>query len=213
MNTSPIHTTAGYYRMTMSSLDTRMLLRSNNERSFVLSQLQDLLCARSVLEAPVPQRHLASHIDLLAYSIQDRDICLLVFTISPSSLHELSREISRRLQQYQSEYAQKPVQDPVCMLVRLAGPHHALSASTTLHLRHTDWEYDRYSSIGFFLHDRRGDWMRLWRIAQLYDTQPKNYRLLITNELGTENSTSKAQTTHQQGLALTDEKSGSLSRE
>ncbi len=59
---------------------------------------------------------------------------------------------------------------------KLSGKHEALALSASIHLLHKDWEYDRYSSIGFYLHDRRGDWMKLWRLTQLYDNDATLYR-------------------------------------
>ena len=95
------HATPGYYALSISSIDDHKLLYSNNERAFIIAQLQDLLTARSILEISSPHHRLAAHIDLLAFSIQDRDIRIIAFAISPSSLHELSRILSRRLRQYQ----------------------------------------------------------------------------------------------------------------
>ena len=65
---------------------------------------------------------------------------------------------------------------------KLRGAHQALEQSVAIHSLHTDWEYDRYSSIGFYLHDRRGDWMRLWRLSQLYDNEPTHYRALVAEK-------------------------------
>ncbi len=175
------HDTPGYYALSISSIDDHKLLYSNNERAFIIAQLQDLLTARSILEISSPHHRLAAHIDLLAFSIQDRDIRIIAFAISPSALHELSRILSRRLRQYQGEYGAvfaKP-QNPVSMLFKLTGPHHALLSTVAAHIRHKDWEYDRYSSIGFYLHDRRGDWMRPWRLTSLFENNAQEYRSLI----------------------------------
>lgn len=185
MDTSQKQDTPGYYSVTISSIDERKLLSSNNDRAFIVSQLQDLLSGRSILESPAPHRHLASHIDLLAFSIQGRDIRLIAFAISPASLYELSRSITDRLRQYQDEYSAvfTKSQNPVSMLYRLTGPHHALTATINVHLRHNDWEYDRYSSIGFYLHDRRGDWMRPWRLTKLFQNEADKYRLLVESSI------------------------------
>ena len=66
---------------------------------------------------------------------------------------------------------------------KLAGEHEALGLSADIHLIHKDWEYDRYSSIGFYLHDRRGDWMKLWRLTKLYDNNAAAYRNFIQHAL------------------------------
>lgn len=174
-------TTPGYYLLTIGTVGGVRFLRSNNERAFIIAQLQDLLNTRSILEEPTPHRRLAAHIDLLAFSIQPTDIRLIIFSISRTSLAQLSRSITQRLLQFQSDNspARRPSIQPTAMIIRLAGPHNALLQTLSLHLRHTDWEYDRYSSIGFYLHDRRGDWMRLWRLARLYKNRPSTYRHML----------------------------------
>ena len=173
--------TPHYYLVTIGSINDRRLFQTNNERAFIVSQLQDLLSSRSILEAPEPHRHLSAHIDLLGFSVHERDVRLVVFAISIEALHTLTRSLTRRLHQYQSDVraTKSAPLEPVSMTIRLSGPHHALATVTNLHLRHNDWEYDRYSSIGFYLHDRRGDWMRLWRLATVFDNDPAHYFELL----------------------------------
>src|SRR5690606_10730899 len=76
-----------------------------------------------------------------------------------------------------------PLSEFSIVIRHLAGPHAALQQSVVLHLQHTDWEYDRYSSIGFYLHDRRGDWMHLWRLSQLYANDSTHYQMLLADGL------------------------------
>jgi hypothetical protein len=177
----------GYYLVTLSSQAGCRLLHSNNERAFVISQLQDLLSPRLLLGSVPPHKQLASSIDLLAFSITSGSIQLLLFSIDSSIVSRFTASISTRLTQYQYEYSPTQLENAHALrwiTKKLRGPHHALSLSITTHLSHEDWEYDRYSSIGFYLHDRRGDWMRTWRLAQLYDTDASNYRLLIQQRQG-----------------------------
>lgn len=191
--TSP---SAGYYLITLSAVFNTRVLSSNNERAFVISQLQDVLGRRSLLEEPDVAKRLASHIDLLAFSILDTTIKLVVFSIAHSSAQALIDIIADRLLAYQSEWHStttatsrsrrtstgKGVGDSTYHSISvqtLSGPYEALNTSVALHLAHKDWEYDRYSSISFYLHDRRGDWVHLWRVSQLYDNEPATYRQLI----------------------------------
>lgn len=170
--------TNGYYYVHIYSTLGRFF-KTNNERAFFALQLQQVLAARSVLEDPLYAKSLAHHIDLLAYSISEKGIQLLAYSIDVSSLQHLSSILLERLAQYRSEYnlytRQNQAEISVSMR-KLSGRHEALALSATIHRLHRDWEYDRYSSIGFYLHDRRGDWMRLWRITQLYDNNPDTYR-------------------------------------
>lgn len=180
MNTQP--KSYGYYLLSITSPGARQLMHTNNERAFVVSQLQDLLSPRLLIATVPPHKQLASCIDLLAFSITANSIHLLVFAIDKSVLSHIADSLVQRLVQYQSEYHPRSPMlptEPIVRTKKLRGPHQALASSIELHLFHEDWEYDRYSSIGFYLHDRRGDWMRTWRLAQLYENDSDIYRLLI----------------------------------
>ena len=182
-------TDAGYYRITLSLKSGHQLLRSNNERAFVMSQLQDLLGRRSLLEEPGSRYRLSAHLDLLAFSILDQAINFIVFSIAKNSALAFAQIVMNRLQTYQSEWNLAPSfqpsysNEPSITVRRLSGPYEALDSSVSLHARHRDWEYDRYSSIGFYLHDRRGDWVHLWRLSRLYENDTELYRQLILNAL------------------------------
>lgn len=172
---------AGYYLVSLSSSYGSRLLLSNNERAFIISQLQDILRARSFLEEPNPHHRLASKVDLLAYSILPSNTQLLLFSISKHVAEMLGVFLSNRLIEYRSEWQITPSKHstPLITIKKLIGPHDALQVSIKLHSQHSDWEFDRYSSIGFYIHDRRGDWMRLWRLTQLYDNSSEKYLHLL----------------------------------
>ncbi|MFZ1301686.1 MAG: hypothetical protein WAQ27_03905 [Candidatus Microsaccharimonas sp.] len=172
----------GYYHVTIRSSEYGRFFKTNNERAFVGVQLQQLLAARSVLEDPLYAKSLAHHIDLLAFSISEEGIQLLTYCIDVSSLEYLVTILLERLAQYRSEYqytAKNSPTRPSISMHKLSGEHEALAFSAKIHLIHKDWEYDRYSSIGFYLHDRRGDWMKLWRLTKLYDNNASTYRTFI----------------------------------
>ena len=159
-----------------------MLLRSNNERAFVIAQLQDLLSPRLVVGDIPAYRQLASCIDLLAFSISRETVHLLLFSIDSVITADFAHRIAARVSQYQYNHRPNRYASSLDIHIStesLAGPHEALAQSIKLHMAHQDWEYDRYSSIGFYLHDRRGDWMRIWRLTQLYDNNELHYRELI----------------------------------
>jgi len=172
--------THGYYHITLSSQDARPLLSSNNERAFVITLLQDLLTPRLLISEIPEYKQLASCLDLLAFSIRTTSIQLVLFSIDETITDTFAQVVTSRLAEFQSEYCTKPPAEMRTAVSRLIGPHQALAQTVTIHKAHEDWEYDRYSSIGFYLHDRRGDWMRMWRVAQLYDNDGENYRALMT---------------------------------
>ena len=172
----------GYYHVTLSIEGSVLLLHSNSERAFVVAQLQYFLSPRLILGDIPAYKQLASCIDLLSFSIRSTAIHLLLFSIDPSLSRYLTKCLADQLRQYQNE--QRPTFSDTSPLIRttikrLAGPHHAFTESLKLHLLHEDWEYDRYSSIGFYLHDRRGDWMRTWRLARLYNNDCEQYRNFV----------------------------------
>lgn len=174
----------GYYSISVKPQQLSVLLRSNNERAFIVSQLQDLLSPRLSLDDIPAHRQLASCIDLLSFSITKRSIQLVLFCIDVAIAKYFTNCIIGRLEQYRgdTQYTLKPpahIDTPSITVIKLAGPHQALARSLSLHLLHEDWEYDRYSSTGFYLHDRRGDWMRTWRLAQLYNNEPSLYHTML----------------------------------
>lgn len=171
----------GYYHVEFIASDSRKLLSSNNERAFIVSLLQDLLSPRLLLSDIAPHKQLASCIDLLAFSITSTSIHLLLFAIDASVVSDFTHCITARLSQYQFDYHPRLLlaKPSVVRTKKLRGPHQALAQSIEIHALHEDWEYDRYSSIGFYLHDRRGDWMRIWRLSQLYENTSENYRTLL----------------------------------
>ncbi len=178
----------GYFHITISAEGEHALIKSNSERAFVVAQLQDLLSPRLLLGDIPAHKQLASCVDLLAFSIRRQSIQLLIFSIDASLSEYFAGCIAARFQQYKSEVQPEHRRRHASLQVRvtterLAGPHHALRQSAVLHLLHEDWEYDRYSSVGFYLHDRRGDWMRTWRLAQLYDNNPRHYRKFLRRPL------------------------------
>jgi len=186
MKYQSIEKSNGYYHVRVGTVNSNRFFKTNNERAFVGVQIQQLLAARSVLEDPLYAKSLAHHIDLLAFSISPSGIQLLAYCINITSLEHLVNIVLERLTQYRSEYQSYARQPDVSVsIVKLAGEHEALSLSADIHLLHEDWEYDRYSSIGFYLHDRRGDWMKLWRLTKLYNNNASTYREFIEHSLNT----------------------------
>ena len=178
MNSVSIKKTNGYYHVHVRSAEFSRFFKSNNERAFINMQLQQLLAARSVLEDPLYAKSLAHHIDLLAFSISESGIQLLAYCIDISSIQNLITILLERLTQYRSEYRidiNFPRARHSVSIRKLSGEHEALVLSAKIHLLHKDWVYDRYSSIGFYLHDRRGDWMKLWRLTRLYGNDTSTY--------------------------------------
>lgn len=171
----------GYFHITLVN-DVQPIVHSNDERAFIVARFQDALSPRLLLTNEPAHHQLASCIDLLAFSITKQSVHLIVFAIDPAIAATFCHTLLERLSAYQTEYGKKAIATHPSTQVRLrklTGSDEALALTVAVHGRHDDWEYDRYSSIGFYLHDRRGDWMRLWRMTHLYDNNPTVYRELM----------------------------------
>ncbi len=177
--------TAHYYRVKIvtspSASGSRRFIHSNSERACIVATLQDVLRYKiGDNDHPVYAR-LPRHIDLLAFSILPDDMSFVLFSLSYADVANFCAVIINSLIEFQqNEHPNNPpgatLKVSICTL---AGPHTALHETTLLHTRHSDWEYDRYSSVGFFLHGRRGDWMHTWKISPLYNNRAMYYRLLL----------------------------------
>lgn len=172
----------GYCHVAIAAQNGALVLHSNSERAFIISQLQDLLSPRFILGDVPAYRQLASCIDMLAFSITPNAIQFVLFTIDRALAKDFAHRIAARLAHYQYEFTRNSAHsqpDTRVTITKLAGPHEALRRTLDIHLIHSDWEHDRYSSIGFYLHDRRGDWMRIWRLSTLYHNSPSVYRSFL----------------------------------
>lgn len=176
----------GYFSIRLQLRDRAPLFRTNTERAFVLAQLQDMLSPRMVIHGIPEYRQLPACLDLLCFFVSSSAIHLVVFGIDQRLVFDFSVHLRQKLVSFQTEYTPSLItqlSSVAIKLRRLAGPHEALSETVRIHQLSPDWEYDRYSSIGFYLHDRRGDWMRIWRLTKLYQNNPETYRLMLTHPL------------------------------
>ncbi len=185
-NSSSLPATYGYFAVYIKSTSPRRLLATNSERSFIISRLQDILTPRTTpYSSDTLSWRLTTEIDLLAFSVTGSHIKLLVFSTEKGLVTQLSDIIVSQLEWYRQEFCSTGtrIHPSHTTITQLYDSQQALHYSIELHLHHSDWEYDRYSSIGFYLHDRRGSWMRLWRLSKLYGNKPEQYRALLPLEL------------------------------
>jgi len=169
---------SGYFHIWISSVKSHSFFPDAKDKAFFLSLLQENLSPQNTLqEFSSTPRGYAHTIDLLAYSLTEKGVHLLIFTSKKASIEAFGQTILLSYASY--------MQDTHCILVlpfdslfifdTLAGRHEALNVSRDMHLLHEDWRGDRYSSIGFYLDDRRGDWMRPYRLTTLFHNTPRRY--------------------------------------
>ena len=162
----------------------QVLVRSNSERAFIIATLQDIFEGRLPEDSCRAHKLLSVHVDLLGFSITRESARLVIFALSIVDVRNLGALIINRLSAFQAELYENMTPTRFSMHVAdIPGGHSALEETLALHARHKDWESDRYSSIGFFLSDRRGAWMRTWRISRLYENSPERYEALLVNYL------------------------------
>lgn len=169
---------SGYFHVWISSVKGASFFAGSEDKAFFMTIIQDNLSPRHKLA----QLHLrtssySSEIDLLAYSLTKTGVHLLVHTTRKTAIEEFGQSLLLSYQTYVQQkdaLTQLPF-DTIFMFDKLAGRHEALYVSREIHLLHDEWRYDRYSSIGFYLDDRRGDWMRPYRLTSLFHAKPKQY--------------------------------------
>lgn len=176
---------SGYFHVWVSCTKGKTFFSKSSDKAFFMSILQDNLSPRAKLsELNFRLSGYATEIELLAYSLTKTGVHLLVHTIRKAAIEELGQSLLFSYQTYlqeQSSLGQLPF-DSIFMFDKLAGRHEALNVSREIHLLHEDWRYDRYSSIGFYLDDRRGDWMRPYRLTSLFSGKQKHYLQFIKSQ-------------------------------
>jgi hypothetical protein len=169
---------SGYFHIWISAVEGMNFFDNDEDRAFFMTIIQDNLSPRKKLsELSVKIHGYSSDIDLLAYSLTTMGVHLLMYTSRKSAIEEFGQTL---LFSYQSFIQQRSAStqlsfDTIFIFDKLIGRHEALNVSREIHFLHEDWRYDRYSSIGFYLDDRRGDWMRPYRLIALFGGKPKQY--------------------------------------
>ena len=176
---------SGYFHVWISSDKDVSFFNRDEDKSFFISLIQDNLSPRARLdEYPGISKRYPTEIDLLAYSLTPTGVHLLIHTSRRSAIEEFGQMLLMAYGKYlQDTHIVKDLPfDTIFIFDKLRGRHEALGVSREIHLLHDNWRYDRYSSIGFYLDDRRGDWMRPYRLTSLFDGKPKQYLRFIKSQ-------------------------------
>jgi len=176
---------SGYFHIWISATGDASFFRSNLDKAFFMTLLQDNLSPQAQLaELSLQPRGFAADIDLLAYSLTRHGVHLLVHASRKSAIEEFGQVL---LLGYADFIQGRPMFtalpfDSVFIFDHLTGRHEALTVSRGIHMRHENWRHDRYSSIGFYLDDRRGDWMRPHRITSIFSNSAAQYLRFIQSQ-------------------------------
>lgn len=176
---------SGYYHVWILATDNQPFFINSRDKAFFISLFQDQLSHSTKLEDEVVIPNYADAIDLLAYSLTPTGVHLLVHGEDEHSVGALGQTLLTEYIDYltlQEQTDELPF-DSIFTYERLLDVNDAFEMSLDLHLMHGDWRNDRYSSIGFYLDDRRGDWMRPWRMTAVYDNSPAAYLESLEGEL------------------------------
>lgn len=169
-----MRTTGDYYHLWIAAAKDQVFFASSIDKAFFVSLIQDILS---------PRRRRQS-LALVAYSLTDFGLNLLVFSESPRLVEGFGQRLLLKYVDYlnqQRDWEQLPF-DTIFVHDRLGDEHEALNISREIHLLHDDWRHDRYSSIGFYLDDRRGEWMQPWRLTRLFHNDSNWYKDFLLND-------------------------------
>ena len=176
---------SGYFHVWISSVHNTSFFKNDSDKAFFIGLMQDNLSPRMKLDQiKIKPVGYSSEIELLAYSLTNSGVHLLVHTLRKSAIEELGQILLLSYEEFlHTQHVAKDIPfDTIFIFDKLLGRHEALSVSREIHLLHEDWRGDRYSSIGFYLDDRRGDWMRPYRLTSLFDNKPRNYLRFIKSQ-------------------------------
>lgn len=168
------NSTNGYYHL---SIQTRNQYQPSNKPTF-LYLLTHYLSPRIKFNSndDVIYRY-SDSLDLLAFSIDDNRFELVIHTVSNRILRHFLGTLKRDFCFYTN--------NDCCISVhQLTSQQAALEKTISVHKMIPQSRYTPYSSLGFYVNDRRGDWVRLWRMANLLgeDFSAKYQKLLDSTE-------------------------------
>lgn len=164
---------AGYFHLWLAATKRNTFFEGDFEKGFFLSQLRRLLSSGGWgSDRPFP-------VELLAFSLTADGAHLLVYTSRKSLLELLCHTLFQRYGEYLAHRGSDTQLCPLLIVDNLTGVHEALNVSREIHLLHDDWLHTRYSSIGYYLSERRAPWMQLQRLSELFQDSPNNYRKFL----------------------------------
>lgn len=169
-----------YYHVWIASAKDHVFFATNLDKAYFVSLFQEQLSSRA--------KRAASSIDLVAYSLTDFGVNLLVYAATIEKVEQFGQTLLTQYAEFlnqQRDWEVLPF-DTIFAYDPLIDEHEALTISREIHLLHDDWRHDRYSSVGFYLDDRRGDWMQPWHLSDLFGNDDFWYLHFLMDDERTE---------------------------
>lgn len=166
---TPKNSVPGYYHLSIHPNKTNI----KNSKALFLSLLQEYLSPRLRLTTNNSVMYQYSKsIDLIAFTLEGSCFELVCHCTNKYVLLHFLGTIKR-------DYCFHAQDECEVSTKKLKDIEAVLSKTLQLHSKDLPDRYNQYSSIGFYLHDRRGDWMRLWHVAELFQDLQNEYRSLL----------------------------------
>jgi hypothetical protein len=171
-----------YYHLWIAAAKDQVFFQNNLDKAYIITLFQDLLSPRNSFENI---QNFSKDLELIAYSLTEYGMNLLLVGTHTRAIEDFGQSLIARYIDYlhqQRSWEIVPF-DTIFAYDDLADEHEALAISREIHLLHKDWRNDRYSSIGFYLDDRRGDWLNAKHLADLYENDAIWYQnFLMDND-------------------------------
>ena len=165
----PKNSASGYYNLSIQPANPTI----KKSKALFLSLLQEYLSPRLKLATnnSVMCQYSAT-IDLIAFMLKDNSFELVCHCTNKYVLLHFFDTLKRDYCFYtqgRCDVSTKKLKDIETVL----------NKTLQLHSKCSPDRYNQYSSIGFYLHDRRGDWIRPWHITGLFEDLQSEYRALL----------------------------------
>lgn len=161
-----------YYHVWIAANQDQTFFKQSLDKAYFISLLQDQLSPRVHF-----QTHHPAPVDLMAYALTDFGVNLLVCSLDSTAVEMFGQNLLLAYSDYLNQQTSWEVLpfDTIFAHDRLRDIGEALRISREIHLLPDNWRQEFYSSLSFYLDDRRGDWLQAWRLADLYHNDSSWY--------------------------------------
>lgn len=146
------------------------------DRAYLISLFQRYLTTnRPKFVEYSPYKNYSYDIELVAFSLTDNKASLLLYQLSVGGFEQYIRSVLLSYSRYFSKRHNQTVRLLRKPTITFLSNKEAVLASKTIHRQTNDWRRSRYSSLGFYINERRGDWVKPVRITDAFNHSPSRY--------------------------------------